>query len=311
MVESNSSQVRQAAQLLVKSAVPAADPLESLKGAFERLAARCTETLGELAPVPMDLAFRDMASCPIGDAHAGFGETAMIGAFQTPDKGIRILVGADTALLDASLDAVFGADGSEPANGERAATRIGLRLAGTIFQRVIDELRPSLFGSKAAALELEKVYTADELPAPARRDESSVVARFGLSMLDRAGEMFVILPQSALQGVQPGAATAAGGGASAPGDTGWSKRIEQEVQRTEVTLHAVLDERQLTLGEIAGLHVGQVLALKATPRSNVKVVCNDQTMFWCELGQAQGMYTLRIKDFPDQERELIDAITSQ
>jgi flagellar motor switch protein FliM len=76
-------------------------------------------------------------------------------------------------------------------------------------------------------------------------------------------------------------------------------------------LHAVLDERELTLGEIAELHIGQVPPLKATPRSNVKVVCNDQTMFWCELGQTEGVYTLRIREFPDEEQELIDAITSE
>ena len=306
------SNPRPAADLLVRSAAPAGDPLAELRGTFEQLAVRCTERLGELAPAPMELSFRDIASGPMGDANTACGESSLVGVFQTPDKSGRVLVGADTAFLNAAIEAVLGSDGTEPAGAERAATRIGLRLAGTIFQQIVDELRPSVLGSKSAALELDKVDTAAKLPAPARWDEPSVTARFGLSTLGRPGELFRVLPQSAIQGAEPASARATAGGAPpGAGDTGWSRRIEQEVHRTEVTLHAVLDERELTLGEIAGLRIGQVLPLKATPRSNVRVVCNDQTMFWCELGQAEGVYTLRIKEFPDQERELLDAITSR
>ena len=310
MVEPRASQPRQAADLLVRSAAPAGDPLVPLREGFERLAARCTEILGALAPVPMELGFRDMLSCPLGDARAAWAETTLVGAFQTSDKGVRVLVGADAAFVNAALDAALGADGTEPAGTERAPTRIGLRLAGTIFRQVIDELRSSLDGN-FAALELDRIDTAANLPAPAHPEELSVVAKFGLATLERAGEMFVVLPQSALQVAGPGAAPAAAKGGVGAGDRGWKARIEQEVQRTEVTLHAVLDERELTLGDIAALRVGQVLPLKATPRSNVRVVCNDQTMFWCELGQAEGVYTLRIRDFPDQEREMLDAITSR
>lgn len=291
--------------------MPAADPLAPVTGALEQLAARCTESVADLAPVPMELAFRDVVSCPFGDAQEGLADTALVGAFQSVDKNTRVLIGADPACVDAALEALLGSDGSEPADASRAPTRIGMRVAEAVFRHVLDALRPAMSGGKGPALELDGLETAEKLPAPARPDQLAFKATFDFSALGRAGELFVVLPQSALHGV--GLAVVPGGGASqaGPGDAGWGERIEREVHRTEVTLQAVLDERELTLSEIAGLRVGQVLPLKATPRSNVRVICNDQTMFWCELGQAEGVYTLRIKDFPDQERELIDAITSR
>ena len=311
MREPGSPQARQAAELLVRNAAPAVDPLAPLRGALDRLCPQCTEKLGQLAPVPIDLALLDLVSGTTGDAVPDYGASAVVGAFYTPNRSSRIVIGADGALMNAALEAVFGADGSEPADDAgRAPTRIVIRLAGTIFEHVADALRLAFFGVNAAPLELEKVEAAAKWPAPARRDEPSVLAKFGLSTLERAGEMFILLPQSALQEIElaPGDGLAV---APMVRDTGWSKRIEQEVQRTQVMLHAVLDERELTLGEIAELRVGQVLPLKATPRSSVKVVCNDQTLFWCELGQTEGIYTLRIKDFPDEEQELINAITAQ
>ena len=43
-------------------------------------------------------------------------------------------------------------------------------------------------------------------------------------------------------------------------------QIATEVKKTEVTLKAVLEERFLSLGEIADLKIGDVIELQATPR---------------------------------------------
>ena len=77
------------------------------------------------------------------------------------------------------------------------------------------------------------------------------------------------------------------------------------------SLRAVLEERHLTLGELADLKIGQVLELQATPRSRVKLEGNEQALFWCHVGQAEGSYVLRIDDFVDQEQEFIDDVLSR
>ena len=243
-----------------------------------------------------------------GDALEAYGEAVPVAVYHAPDRVSRIVIGADGACMDAALEAVFGADGSEdPSDRKYAGTGLELRLAGAIFDLVADALRGVFAGTVAAPADRERLEPAAKLPAPARRGDGAVLAKLGLSTLEREGEIFVLLPQSALQGVQPNAAATAPSG-SAARDPGWSRRIEQEVQRTQVTLQAVLDEQQLTLGDVAEFRVGQMLSLRAGPRSQIKAVCNDQTLFWCELGQTDGAYTLRVKDFPDEEQELIDAI---
>lgn len=66
--------------------------------------------------------------------------------------------------------------------------------------------------------------------------------------------------------------------------------------------------RHVTLEDIATLKIGQVLTLEATAKTRVKLECNAEFLFWCDLGQADGYYTLRVKDFVSQEQELIDDI---
>ena len=86
-------------------------------------------------------------------------------------------------------------------------------------------------------------------------------------------------------------------------DPTWTQQITAEVRKAEVTLRAVLEERTLTLGEIAGLKVGQVIGLDATPATRVKLEGNDRPLFWCHMGQAQGAYVLRVDEAIAQDKE--------
>jgi flagellar motor switch protein FliM len=73
----------------------------------------------------------------------------------------------------------------------------------------------------------------------------------------------------------------------------------------------VLEERHVTLGEVTELKVGQVLKLQATPKSRVKLESQDQPLFWCQLGQSEGTYKLRIEDVFDHEQEFYNDVLSR
>jgi flagellar motor switch protein FliM len=295
---------------LLEGAGLAAERLTGLRGTFERLAARCSDNLRQLSPSAIEVALGDLAPGGEGDALGPFGDIAPVAVYHAPDRVSRIVIGADAACMDAALDAVFGADGSEPPSERRyAGTGVELRLAGALLDLVAEALRASFAGTLAAPMERERLEPAAKLPPTARQGDGTLFLRLKLATLEREGAVFVLLPQAAIQGLQQSAAAAPAQGPS-PSDPRWSRRIEQEVQRTQVTLQAVLDEQKLTLGDVAGFQVGQMLSLRAGPRSQVKAVCNQQTLFWCELGQTDGAYTLRVKEFPDEEQELIDAIFS-
>ncbi len=296
---------------LLEGAGLAADRLPGLRGSFERLAARCAENVRQLSPSEIELELRDLVPGGKDDPLLPYGEAAPVAVYHAPDRVSRIVIGADLACMDAMLDAVFGADGSEPVSERRyAGSNVELRLAGALFDLIAEALRGAFAGTVAAPMERERLEPVVKLPPAARKGEGGVIARLGLKTLERLGEVFIVLPQAAMQGLQQSAAKA-GPAPSSAGDPRWSRRIEHEVQRTQVKLQAVLDEQKLTLGDVAELHVGQMLTLRAGPRSPVKMICKDQTLFWCELGQTDGAYTLRVKDFPDEEQELINAIIAK
>ncbi len=143
-----------------------------------------------------------------------------------------------------------------------------------------------------------------------RRNNTAVVGRLLLQAIGRGGEMFVVIPHSALTPLRQNLAQVVSGEGNNR-DKNWTQQFQAEIQRTNITLDAVLEERQITLDELANLKVGDVLQLQATPRSKVTLQCNNQALFACSMGQADGSYCLKVDDSIHQKEDILDDLLSR
>ncbi|MCB8823478.1 flagellar motor switch protein FliM [Microvirga rosea] len=287
------------------------DRLPMLHVIFDRLATHCADHLRHLAASPMYYSLSSIESGRIGDILEMYEANAIAGVFNAPEWDSHVLVGFDRDFVFTMVEVLLGSDGSEPpVDEERGFSNIELRIAQAIFEQIGKALQASFSLVADTRFKFERLETRMDFAVIGRRNNQSVVAKFLLQALNRGGEMFVIIPQSVLNPMRQTLARVLTGDSSAR-DPRWTKQIASEVKRTEVTLKAVLEERYLSLGEIADLKVGQVLELQATPRSRVKLEGNDQPLFWCHVGKAEGSYVLRVDDFIDQEQEFIDDVLSR
>jgi flagellar motor switch protein FliM len=70
--------------------------------------------------------------------------------------------------------------------------------------------------------------------------------------------------------------------------------MQQEIQNTDVEISAVLEERRMTLVELASLKVGQLLPLDARVDGRIRLISNNEPLFLCEIGQSEGRFALRV-----------------
>ncbi|WP_112664665.1 flagellar motor switch protein FliM [Microvirga flavescens] len=287
------------------------DRLPMLHVIFDRMSTYCADHLRHLAASPMYYSLSHIESGRIGDILESYESNAIAGVFNATEWDSQVLVGFDRDFLFTMVEVLLGADGSEPpVDEERGFSNIELRISQAIFEQMGKALQASFALVADTAFKFERLETRMDFAVIGRRNNQAVVAKFLLQALNRGGEMFVIIPQSVLNPMRQTLARVLSGDSSAR-DPRWTKQIASEVKRTEVSLRAVLEERHLTLGELADLKIGQVLELQATPRSRVKLEGNEQALFWCHVGQAEGSYVLRIDDFVDQEQEFIDDVLSR
>ncbi|MTI16940.1 flagellar motor switch protein FliM [Rhodobacteraceae bacterium RKSG542] len=286
------------------------DRLPMLHVVFDRMARQYIDTLRQMAASAPYIAVKSVSNERIGEALDEYEDRAVIAVLHAPEWDARILLGFDKSFIFSMIELLLGGDGEEDTYIEdRALTNVEHRLARRMFDEAALALE-SAFGAIAdATLKVERLETRTEFAQTGRRSNPCVLCRMNAEIIGRQGEIFIILPQAALNPMRQNLTQVLSGEVSGR-DTRWTKQFQSEIQRTEVKLTAVLEEQRLTLDEVAQFEVGLVLELNATPKTPVRLHCNGQPLFNCKLGQVAGSYTVRVEELIQQEGELLDDILS-
>jgi flagellar motor switch protein FliM len=285
-----------------------AERLPMLHVIFDRMATYIADGMRHMSSSSAYCSVSIIESGRIGDVLEGYNSNAVAGMYHAPEWDSRILIGFDHDFVFSMVEILFGSDGAEPPYfEERPLSNVELRICQMVFDEAAKALRHAFAPISETRLKLERVETRMDFAVIGRRNNMAVVARILLQSLGRGGEMFVIIPQSTLMPMRQQLAHVSASDGEVR-DPKWSKQMHSEVSRAAVSLRAVLDERQLTLGDIVDLQIGQVIELEATPRSLVTLECNGFSLFTCHLGQNAGVYTLKVADSIDPSREFINDI---
>ncbi|WP_068082096.1 flagellar motor switch protein FliM [Polycladidibacter stylochi] len=286
------------------------DRLPMLHVVFDRMARQFIDTLRQMAASAPYIAVKSVDNERIGDVLDQYDEKAIVAVLHAQEWDARILLGFDRAFIYSMVEVLLGGDGEEEALEEnRGLTNVEQRLAYKMFAEAALALESAFEAIADTSLKVERLETRMEFAQTGRRSNPCVIARMTAEIIGREGEIFIIIPQSVLNPLRQNLAQVLSG-EMAGRDTRWTKQFQQEVQKTEVELTAVLEEQRLSLDEVAQFEVGMVLELNATPKTPVKLECNSQPLFNCRLGQVAGNYTVRVDELIQQEGELLDDILS-
>ncbi len=295
---------------LLDAAGLSVDRLPMLPVLFDRMSRTFADTLRQKSTSPSYLSVSDIDNERIGDVLDANESNAMVAVFHVPEWDSRILIGIDRDFVYTMVEVLFGADGTEPPlDEERPFSNIETRIARSTFIDAAKALKDSFEPIADIELKLERVETRMDFAVIGRRNNPAMVARLLLQALGRGGEMFIIMPHSVLNPLRQSLSQVLTGEMSSR-DRQWTHHFQSEIQRTKVKLNAILEEREMTLGELTQLKVGQVIELNATANSRVKLACKDENLFDCTIGQMDGAYTVRIEDFILKEEDILDDILS-
>jgi flagellar motor switch protein FliM len=244
-----------------------------------------------------------------GEVFADLENSAVAAYYGGADPDARILVAAERRFVFSIVEGFFGADGAEPPYDEdRPLTEIETRAARVAFGWLTKALRGGFASAADVAVRLEpQEVRSDGSGSPRKVGGFALTCRCRLVGLGREAEIFVSVSQAFLDPMREALARDPSA-TILSADPQWAKRMKNRVTQTEVTLSAAMERRDLTLADIANFEVGQIIDLPVAPTSLIKLECEGQALFWCEIGQKDGAYTIRIEDFVDKEQEFIDDV---
>ncbi|WP_108662725.1 flagellar motor switch protein FliM [Acuticoccus kandeliae] len=284
------------------------DRLPMLPVIFDRVANQCAEQLRAIAASPCYFSVMDIEQGRIGDLLEPYESNAVAAILEVPEWDSEVVLGFDRDFIFTIVEVMFGGDGQEqPEEDGRTFSNIEMKICAKLADMICGTLSQAFSAATKATFSLERLETRMHFAVIGRRNSQAAAAKFLVQAINRGGEMFVILPHAGLQMVRRSLSTTAN---SEPGtrDPAWVKQMQAGVTRAEVSLRAILEEKQMSLGDITRLKPGQIIPLSATPKTPVKLEANEQALFWCQLGQSDGVYKLRIDEVFDPEQEFLGDI---
>lgn len=285
----------QASLLSGGSAAMDAPPL--LEDALDRIAEVCGtrfETLaGENMTVTCTLV--SLTTETAGEVMAAHDPALMSALFEIPVIASRLLVHLEDGLLQLVIELMCGGTCSEPvAAVTRAGTSIDRQFARVVFNLLTSVIEKQCISFGLGGITLGQVQGKIDIAALGKRTTKVSVATLCVECLGRRANLRIAFPQVVAdrfrQDMLPKTKE------TAKTDPVWTERFQTEIGRTVVRVDAFLGADTLTLGQIATLKIGQILTLPKSAPSACELRCDDKPLFRCELGQAEGRYSLRIDE---------------
>lgn len=284
------------------------DRLPMLRVILDGMASAFEDGLRKLSFPTPKFTVDSVTAARSGDASALMEGCALTATYGGVEPDSRIVVGVERKFIFAMVEGLFGADGSEPFYvEERAFTGVETRLGRSALDRIAKALQGSFATVAGAAIAMEPIEVKPDAPAAPRKASACLICRCKLAAFGCDSDVVVTIPQFVLDPLR-GTLAQDPAVTIQSADPQWAQRMKARVTRTEVSLSAVMEKRDLTLGDIARFEVGQIIELPITPTGLIKLECEGQALFWCEIGQKDGAYTIRIEDFVDKEQEFIDDV---
>jgi flagellar motor switch protein FliM len=276
--------------------------IDAARALAERAVPQLIDALNLELAFPVNIDVRNVELVRFADARPqGADNHAMtVAASESSPDALLLLLDPDA--ISVVLNALFGGDPDMPiASIARPLSPTETTIAGMIFDKLADAVNGS--GPRALNLRfpLAPPMTGAEMTKHVLRDGPAVRVDFVVFSGAGSGRLSMLMPQRVLIKHRGDAVASQG-----HGDFG--AKFGEEVMRSSVRLEASMPLTRLTLGQIAGLKEGQVVAIDATAPSSALLRARNNTLFVCEFGKLGEHYTVRVDRPFDATQDLMEGL---
>ncbi|MBV8473247.1 MAG: FliM/FliN family flagellar motor switch protein, partial [Hyphomicrobiales bacterium] len=145
------------------------------------------------------------------------------------------------------------------------------------------------------AFAFERLDMLGDIYTLGRRDMSAIMGRVTIEIAGGPAQITLLFPQSLLLPVRKDL-TVDPGSEAPTSDPRWIRELKAGVTKAPLKVTAVLEEAEMTLGDVAEFEVGRVLPLQGVGMGRVRLECVGHKIFWCKLGEGDGRYSLKVEE---------------
>jgi len=208
-----------------------------------------------------------------------------------PLRGTGLIV-FEPKLVFAVVDMFFGGDGRYPVRIEgREFTQTEMR----VIQLMLKHTFSDLIEAWAPVLDINPEYINSEINPHFANivspREYVVVNRFHIELEGCSGDIHVTLPYSMLEPIRE-LLDAGIQSDRIDRDASWNTNLREQLQEIEVSISSILAQKQIDIGQLAALKVGDILPIELS--TQVPVCVEGIPILQAQYGQLDGKNAVKI-----------------
>jgi flagellar motor switch protein FliM len=137
-----------------------------------------------------------------------------------------------------------------------------------------------------------------------RPNSPVLLVRLRVDMEERGGFIEILLPHATLEPIRD-LLVQLFMGEKFGQDSVWERHLGREVGQADIELEAILDERQISLGEVVDLKIGSTILLDVSPDDPVRIKCGGVSVTTGQVGRVGNRIAIAVNEDIRQFRELL------
>jgi len=280
---------------LINSAMVSYERLPMLEIVFDRLVRLTTTSLRNFTSDNVEVSLDSISSVRFGDYLNSIPLPAILGVFKAEEWDNFGLVTVDSSLIYSIIDVLLGGGrGTTPIRVEgRPYTTIETNLVRRMIEVVLNDAELAFAPLSPVHFNLERLENNPRFAAVSRPANAAILAEFRIDMEDRGGKIEILIPYATLEPIRE-MLLQMFMGEKFGRDPIWEGHLATEIHAAEIAVDAVLFEREMSLGQVLDMQVGQTLVFDVGPRDPVTIKCGEISLTEGQMGRAGENISIRV-----------------
>jgi flagellar motor switch protein FliM len=273
------------AAILGKSQM-AYEKLPMLEIVFDRMVRVLSASLRSFTSDNVDVSIDSMSSLRFDEYLNSIPLPALLCVFRAVEWENFGLAMVDSSLIYSMVDVLLG--GRRVHKGIRIEgrpyTTIEQDLVKSLVEIVLNDMSQSFDPVSPVTFQFDRLETNPRFATITRPNNSALLVKLQVDMDDRSGMIEILLPHETLEPIRDLLGHIFMGEKFGQ-DTVWERHMGNELRHSSVTVSALLDEKDVSLGDLVNLKVGSTILLDKDPQDDISLKCGDIMLAKARLGR--------------------------
>lgn len=282
------------------------EKLPMLEVVFDRLVRMLSSSLRNFTSDNVDVAIDSMVSMRFDDYLNSIPLPALLVVARAVEWENFGIITIDSSQIYSTVDILLG--------GRRTVKpiRVEGRPYTTIEQDIVRKMADIILNDMSAAFDplspvtfqFDRMESNPRFAQVARPNSAVLLVRLRVDMEERGGMVEIMLPHATLEPIRD-LLLQMFMGEKFGQDSVWERHLGREVGQTSIDVEAVLEERNISLGEVVNLKIGSTILLDIAPDDPVQLKCGGVPLTTAQIGRVGDRIAIAVNEDIRQFRELL------